>query len=184
VGRSWLQRRRTGDSGFRGLSGGIVSAAGLGGALLVLGTAASALAPVLVLAGATPTASVLQRPWIHAAGLALLGVGILVTLVAQIQMGASWRIGVDPGERTTLVTHGVFGRVRNPIFTGMLLAAFGLVLLVPTGVALAGAALATLGLELHVRRVEEPHLLGAHGEAYRAYACRVGRFVPGVGRLR
>lgn len=36
-----------------------------------------------------------------------------------------------------------------------------------------------------VRFVEEPDLLGARGEAYRAYAARVGRFFPGLGhRLR
>jgi protein-S-isoprenylcysteine O-methyltransferase Ste14 len=40
-----------------------------------------------------------------------------------------------------------------------------------------------LGMELHVRRVEEPYLHWAHGDAYRDYAARVGRFVPGVGRI-
>ena len=40
-----------------------------------------------------------------------------------------------------------------------------------------------LGLELQVRSVEEPYLLRTHGDAYRAYASRVGRFVPGIGRL-
>jgi len=33
-------------------------------------------------------------------------------------------------------------------------------------------------------RLEEKHLAGLHGPSYRAYAARVGRFVPGVGRLR
>jgi protein-S-isoprenylcysteine O-methyltransferase Ste14 len=33
--------------------------------------------------------------------------------------GASWRIGVDPDERTTLVTSGPFAIARNPIFTAM-----------------------------------------------------------------
>jgi protein-S-isoprenylcysteine O-methyltransferase Ste14 len=32
-------------------------------------------------------------------------------------------------------------------------------------------------------RLEERHLLRVHGEAYRAYAARVGRFVPWMGRL-
>lgn len=182
-GRSWLQRRRTGDWGFRGLSGGLASADGIGGALLVVGTAASALAPVLAVAGVRPTLAVFQRPWLEALGLALLGAGFVVTIVAQLQMGASWRIGVDPAERTALVTHGVFRLVRNPIFTGMLLAAWGLVLVVASWVALAGAVLTLLGLELHVRRAEEPYLLRTHGDAYRGYARRVGRFIPGVGRL-
>jgi len=32
-------------------------------------------------------------------------------------------------------------------------------------------------------RLEEEHLEALHGSAYRDYAARVGRFVPGVGRL-
>jgi protein-S-isoprenylcysteine O-methyltransferase Ste14 len=181
LGRSWLQRRRTGDWGFRGLSGSVFSADGIGGALLVAGMAASGLAPVLALAGIAPL--VFEHQVLHILGFGMLGPGFVYTLVAQLQLGASWRIGVDLGERTALVTHGLFARVRNPIFTGMLLASFGLALAVPNAPALAGAVLTLLGLEIHVRLVEEPYLLRAHGEAYRAYARRVGRFAPGVGRL-
>jgi protein-S-isoprenylcysteine O-methyltransferase Ste14 len=32
-------------------------------------------------------------------------------------------------------------------------------------------------------RLEEDHLLRLHGGAYQRYAARVGRFLPGVGRL-
>ena len=40
-----------------------------------------------------------------------------------------------------------------------------------------------IALEIQVRLVEEPYLLRQHGDAYRNYAARVGRFVPGLGRL-
>ncbi len=50
--------------------------------------------------------------------------------------------------------------------------------------AIAGAGVFLAALELQVRAVEEPHLQAEHGERYRAYAARAGRFVPGVGRLR
>ena len=99
-------------------------------------------------------------------------------------MGRSWRIGVDPGERTELVTAGPFALVRNPIFAAMLPTALGLTLLVPSWVALAGLAGLIAALELQVRVVEEPYLLQVHGDAYATYAARVGRFVPGVGQLR
>lgn len=40
-----------------------------------------------------------------------------------------------------------------------------------------------VGLELQVRFVEEPYLLRTHA-TYASYASRVGRFLPGLGRLR
>jgi protein-S-isoprenylcysteine O-methyltransferase Ste14 len=38
-----------------------------------------------------------------------------------------------------------------------------------------------IAVELQVRFVEEPYLLRTHGQRYRDYASRVGRFVPGLG---
>ena len=98
-------------------------------------------------------------------------------------MGESWRIGVDAGEVTALVTSGVFRTVRNPIFTGMIAVSVGVALMVPNAAAFAGLALLVLGLEIHVRYVEEPHLLAVHGDRYRSYASSAGRFVPRLGRL-
>jgi protein-S-isoprenylcysteine O-methyltransferase Ste14 len=118
---------------------------------------------------------------LRVAGWAVCGAGLLLTLVAQAQMGASWRIGID--ERPTgLVRHGLFRVVRNPIFTGMLLTLSGLVLVSPSAWTLMAWLHALLLISLQAR-LEERHLLALHGEAYRAYAARVGRFLPGVGRL-
>lgn len=79
----------------------------------------------------------------HVAGVVLFAFGLATTLWAQIVMGDSWRVGVDPVERTDLVTDGPFGLVRNPIFAGMLPTSLGLALLVPNVVGLIG--LASLG---------------------------------------
>jgi protein-S-isoprenylcysteine O-methyltransferase Ste14 len=98
-------------------------------------------------------------------------------------MGRSWRIGVDPGERTGLVTGGPFALVRNPIFSGMILTWVGLALMVPSVVALASVGVLIGSLELQTRVVEEPYLLRTHGERYAHYAKRVGRFMPRAGRL-
>jgi len=120
---------------------------------------------------------------IHVAGLVLALGGISATFYAQVAMGTSWRIGVDPNERTQLVTAGPFAVVRNPIFAAMLPTALGLTLLVPSWVAIAGLLGLLVALELQVRVVEEPYLLQVHGRTYAAYAATVGRFLPGVGRL-
>ena len=44
------------------------------------------------------------------------------------------------------------------------------------------SALLVTALEIQVRVVEEPYLARTHGDAYRSYAERTGRFVPGLGR--
>ena len=98
-------------------------------------------------------------------------------------MGNSWRVGVRKDETTDLVTEGPFRLVRNPIFTAMMATAFGLTVTVPNALSVAGLVGLVLGLELHVRLIEEPYLRAAQGDAYRRYAARVGRFLPGVGRL-
>jgi protein-S-isoprenylcysteine O-methyltransferase Ste14 len=142
-----------------------------------------AAAPVLALLDVVEPVAALDVTVVHAVGVVLAVAGIGATFYAQVAMGASWRIGVDPGERTELVTTGPFAFVRNPIFAAMLPTAVGLTLLVPSWVAFVGLVGLVAALELQVRVVEEPYLLRAHGASYAAYAARVGRFVPGVGRL-
>jgi protein-S-isoprenylcysteine O-methyltransferase Ste14 len=182
--RTLIQLRRTGSTGFHGLGGRPGSAewiAGVGFAVaLVLGVAA----PVLALLDVVEPIGALDGTPAHLAGLVLALAGIAATFYAQVAMGTSWRIGVDPAERTELVTTGPFALVRNPIFAAMLPTALGLTLLVPSWVALAGLAGLAIALELQVRVVEEPYLLRAQGDAYAGYAARVGRFVPGLGLLR
>ena len=181
--RTALQHRRTGSTGFHGIGGRPGSAEWLAGVGFVVALVLGVAAPVLALLGAVEPIEALDTTALHVLGIVLSVAGIAATLYAQVAMGTSWRIGVDPGERTDLVTSGPFAIVRNPIFSAMLPTALGLGLLVPSGVAIAGLAGLAVALELQVRVVEEPYLLRTQGDCYAEYAARVGRFFPGVGRL-
>jgi protein-S-isoprenylcysteine O-methyltransferase Ste14 len=181
--RSLLQFRRTGSTGFHGLGGRPGSAEWVAGVGFTLALLLGVAAPVLALLGWVEPISALDTLGAHRLGVVLALLGIAATLYAQLAMGTSWRIGVDPEERTALVTGGPFALVRNPIFAAMLPTALGLALLVPSWVALAGLAGLVVALELQVRVVEEPYLLRVHGDDYAAYARGVGRFLPGVGRI-
>lgn len=181
--RTLVQIRRTGSSGFHGVGGRIGSAEWLAGVGFVVALAVGFAAPLLALLDVVEPISALDITPLHVAGVVLAVAGILATFIAQVAMGTSWRIGVDPAERTALVTSGPFALVRNPIFAAMLPTALGLTLMVPSWIALVGLAGLLLALELQVRAVEEPYLLTVHGDAYATYAARVGRFVPGLGRL-
>ncbi|MCP9949590.1 methyltransferase family protein [Actinomadura madurae] len=180
--RTWVQWRRTGDTGFRG--GGLAKGSTQWWAR-VLFTAAlliGAAGPIAALAG-LPAVGLLDHPAVQVAGAVLAVAGLAGTLAAQASMGSSWRIGVQEDERTELVTAGAFALARNPIFTTMAVTAAGLAGMVPNAVTLFGLALTIVAVQMQVRAVEEPYLLRAHGDAYAAYAARVGRFLPGIGRL-
>lgn len=176
-----IQVRRTGDSGVR-MTSSLISLAGATKVLFTAATIAVGVGPALVAADVMAPAEALNSAPGRWLGLGLAVAGIVATFVAQLAMGRSWRIGVDPAEHTDLVTGGVFAVVRNPIFSTMLVTSAGLTLMVPTAVGVAATALMLVALELQVRGVEEPYLHSTHGAAFAAYTARVGRFVPVLGR--
>jgi protein-S-isoprenylcysteine O-methyltransferase Ste14 len=150
--------------------------------LSVLGVALAVAAPFAELLGLDPI-PFLDRPAVRWTGFGLAVAGIGGTLAAQSAMGDSWRGDVDPDVRTPLVTTGPFNLVRNPILTCTLVTALGLALMVPNVFAVLMLAAFVVALQIQVRLVEEPYLERVHGDAYRRYAARTGRFLPGIGRL-
>lgn len=178
-----IQLRRTGKTGLIGLREGAGPVDWLSGILFVGGMAIGVASPILVLSDVLDPISGLDVYGLHAIGLVLAAAGGLAVFAAQLGMGESWRIGVSEEERTDLITGGWFSLCRNPIYTWMIVGWSGIALIVPTWLAIAAVATIAVGLEFQVRFVEEPYLRRAHGEAYRAYAARVGRFLPRIGRL-
>src|SRR5437016_4367869 len=65
-------------------------------------------------------------------GTVLLFRGIALLVVAQLNLGASWRIGIEEGSRPGLVTSGCYRFCRNPIFFAILVLLTGYTLLLPT----------------------------------------------------
>jgi protein-S-isoprenylcysteine O-methyltransferase Ste14 len=129
-------------------------------------------------------------PWIaahssaalRAAGAALMLGGIALLVAAQLDLGASWRIGIEEDAGPGLVTGGLYRFCRNPIFLALLVTVAGYAILLPTALSLALLIGLCVGLRQQAA-VEEAYLLGAYGDAYRDYARRVGRFLPGFDKL-
>ncbi|WP_446218842.1 methyltransferase family protein [Micromonospora sp. IBHARD004] len=181
--RTLTQWRRTGDTGLRLDAGQPGTLRWWAKLLFIAALMLGSAGPIAALAG-LPSLPGLNHRALHVVGLFLTVASVAATLAAQLAMGTSWRVGVDPTERTHLVTGGPFALARNPIFTAMAATTLGLALLVPNAVSLAAWLVLVLALQLQVRVVEEPCLIATHGDAYRRYAASVGRFLPGVGRLR
>lgn len=185
--RSWLQRRRYGARGvllFRSNDRAQIArdALLLLVILLLLGQAVAAvwwpdaLGPIV-------EASSGRAPWLHWIGAALMFGGIVLLVAAQLDLGASWRIGIDEDARPGLVESGLYRFCRNPIFLGLLIAIAGYAALLPTPLSLILLAGQFLGMRLQIA-AEEAYLLRTYGDAFRAYARRVGRLLPRIGRFR
>ncbi len=110
-------------------------------------------------------------------GLAAAAWPLLWWTLASI--GTNISPSISTRDRASLVTHGPYRFVRHPLYTGGFLALLG-----------AGLCLQSVPLLLSLpfligwlpRRAsqEEANLTAAHGEAYREYAGRTGRFIPQV----
>jgi protein-S-isoprenylcysteine O-methyltransferase Ste14 len=118
----------------------------------------------------------LEYSWLRWLGISLLLLSLVWTVVAQAQMGESWRIGIDQTHRTNLVQRGVFSRSRNPIFLGMMLTLFGLFLVIPNALTLLTLVLGVVLIQIQVR-LEEEFLARTHGDEYAHYRIRVRRWI-------
>ncbi len=110
----------------------------------------------------------------------LLGVALLV--VGLLGLGTSLTPLPTPAPGSTLRTGGPFRLVRHPIYTGIDLLALGLALRSGNPWSLV-CALALVGWFMAKARWEEARLRRRYPD-YGAYAARVGRFMPLVGRDR
>lgn len=119
--------------------------------------------------------------WLHSESLQWLGlmlmiVALVITVLAQGQMGKSWRIGVDYDHRTEFVQQGLFKYSRNPIFAGIMLSVVGYFLVLPNAVTLLIMVLELALIQVQIR-LEEQHLAAEHGEVYKRYCNDVRRWV-------
>jgi len=111
-----------------------------------------------------------------ALGAAVVCIGVLLYAIALYHLGASWRLGLDRRSPGPLVTSGIYGWTRHPIylsfdfmFVGTFLVLGRLIFLLLTLV-MAGLLDATM-------RREERFLAELHRDDYRDYCRRVGRYV-------
>ena len=111
--------------------------------------------------------------WLAAAAAVLC---LVLTIQCWRRMGRDWRMDISD-RNTSLITDGLFARIRHPIY------AFSIALMLATAVVLPSLPMLVVAA-LHVvlmnvkARSEEAHLARMHGDAYRRYVERTGRFVP------
>ncbi len=185
--RPWLQFRRYGTSGISLFRSGSRAQDLRDGLLLVLFILLAGQAIAVIGWQDLPLPAGLVDPKtyepVRYAGAALMFTGLGLLIAAQLDLGASWRIGIEEQARPGLVVDGLYRFCRNPIYLALLIIVAAFTLLVPTWLSLALLAGTYVGIRQQAS-AEEAYLTRVYGEAYRAYARGVGRFVPGIGILR
>ena len=184
-GRAWLQQRRFGHSGLMLFRSGRWTQHVREAALLVLSVALFAQAAIYAVRPALLAPLYLVDPPTGAVvvlGAVVLFAATAFMVVAQLDLGASWRVGFDEAARPGLVTTGLYRFSRNPIYLGLFVTLGGLLLLLPTWLSLTMLVGTIVGIRNQVLE-EERFLRRKYGHEFAVYARRVGRFVPGFGTL-
>lgn len=119
--------------------------------------------------------------WLENRIIQYIGIGLLLlslgwTILAQIQMGNSWRIGIDEEKETALVQTGLFGFSRNPIFLGMQITLLAFFLAAPNALTLLISVLGFVLIQIQVR-LEEEFLSKTRGANYDDYRRKVRRWL-------
>lgn len=128
---------------------------------------------------ATPELA-LTNPLLMILRLTAAAVGVIafgLTIPCWLGMGKNWSMAIVPGKRCRLITTGMFTHVRHPIY------ALSILLMLATMLVTLTPAMTLVGV-IHITMLslkaasEERYLTLVHGDDYRDYCRKTGRFVP------
>jgi protein-S-isoprenylcysteine O-methyltransferase Ste14 len=118
-----------------------------------------------------------QALWLDVLGIVLTLAGFSFAIWARSYLGRNWSPGVTSKVQHELIRTGPYRWVRHPIYSGLLTAIFGTVLV-------QGEVRSVLALPLFYTgwkiksHLEERMMTGTFGSAYTAYASSVGAIFP------
>jgi protein-S-isoprenylcysteine O-methyltransferase Ste14 len=120
------------------------------------------------------------RPLAFAAGGGFLAAGLWLFYRSHADLGESWSSELDVREGHRLVTDGIYGRVRHPMYVAFLLFALSGAIVIPNWVV--GPSFLTLWVSVLALRIgpEERMMVEEFGPEYEEYVRRTKRLVPGI----
>jgi protein-S-isoprenylcysteine O-methyltransferase Ste14 len=109
-------------------------------------------------------------------GFALVTSGFVLGILALITMKNSWRVGIKYGQKTDLVTTGIYRFSRNPYFFSYDILILGYILIFPS-IILIILYLALVFVFHNMILEEEKYLQSVHGDSYLDYKRKVNRYL-------
>lgn len=125
-------------------------------------------------------ADYMLEPALFWTGVVLLALGLWIFHRSHADLGTNWSITLEVREKHTLVTSGIYRRIRHPMYLGLIVYSLGQALVLPNWIA--GPAYLVAMVLLFGFRLgpEEELMLDEFGSDYVAYRARSQRLVPGV----
>jgi protein-S-isoprenylcysteine O-methyltransferase Ste14 len=118
----------------------------------------------------------MEIDYLQLLGFILIHISLVWILLAQFQMGQSWRIGIDNNHITELKTQGLFSYSRNPIFLGMIVSLLGIFCILPNMLTFMIFVSSYWIIQIQVR-LEEDFLIKQHSCQYEQYKNKVSRWL-------
>ena len=113
-------------------------------------------------------------------GTLVLAAGMALLHRTHRDLGRAWSITLEIRDQHTLVTHGIYERLRHPMYAAFWLWAISQALLLPNWIA-GFSGLMGFGTLFFARvGYEERMMLETFGDDYRAYMARTYRLIPGI----
>lgn len=119
--------------------------------------------------------TVIDSSTIRTGGVIAVVAGLVLYGVALRRLGESWRLGIDKATPGPLVTSGIYGWTRHPIYIAFDILFIGTFLVLGRPIFLALLSIWVPLLHLYMLR-EEHFLTQLFGPQYREYSQRVGRY--------
>lgn len=116
--------------------------------------------------------------WASWLGVALLAGAVLVFWRAHADLGLNWSPTLEIREKHELITRGIYGVIRHPMYASQWLWAFAQILLLHNWIAGFSSLLVFIPFYFLRVKAEEQLMLEQFGEIYRSYRQKVGAVFP------
>jgi protein-S-isoprenylcysteine O-methyltransferase len=115
--------------------------------------------------------------FVNLVGAGLIAIGLAVRVVARRTLKQQFSYALRVLDQHRLITHGIYGSIRHPAYTGDLLFWFGVTLVFASGPGLL-IMLLLLPCFVYRMKIEENMLIAKFGDEYRDYMRATKRLLP------
>lgn len=147
--------------------------------LYSLFSTAGLFALLVLMAASQPIYLLAKSTSLQYIGMVLASWGVILVILSFRQLSGSAFLGLKPQVPSRLITTGIHGYVRHPIYSGTILVLVGMWFYIPTDSVLISIVVIFAYLPVGIY-LEEQKLIAEYGEAYREYQRKVKALVPWV----